>query len=194
MRPSCYRTLFEASDIHHSNTGPQITHDIYINGFFELVFDLPNDRGASVGHTSQPEKGNIRIELKFNKQLPESFTCLLYLDFDNSVLVDFVRTVTTDFKWKLCRYYVHCVTSALYSKVFSPISYHNRGHEPPPSSPMPIPTQRGVHTGYPCNCDSILRVPTTLIYMSPYRSYPQSRRSSNATARPGTTTDDSCKS
>ena len=27
-----YRTLFEGSSIHHSNTGLQITHDMYING------------------------------------------------------------------------------------------------------------------------------------------------------------------
>ena len=31
-----YRTLFEVSGIHHSNTGLQITHDMYINGFFMI--------------------------------------------------------------------------------------------------------------------------------------------------------------
>ena len=36
-----YRTLFEGSVIHHSNTGLMITHDRYINGFFMLLFDLP---------------------------------------------------------------------------------------------------------------------------------------------------------
>jgi len=35
-----YRTLFEASGIHHSKTGLQITHDMYINGYFMLLFDL----------------------------------------------------------------------------------------------------------------------------------------------------------
>ena len=35
-----YRTLFEGSGIYHSNTGPQITHDMYINGYFMLLFDL----------------------------------------------------------------------------------------------------------------------------------------------------------
>jgi len=92
-----YRTLSEAYGIHHSNTGLQITHDMYINSYFMLLFDLTPDRGASEGHKSHPEKGNIRIELKFNKPLPEATTCLLYLEFDNSVLIDFARTVTTDF-------------------------------------------------------------------------------------------------
>ena len=42
-----YRTLFEGSDIHHSNSRLQITHDMYINGYFMLLFDLTPDRGAS---------------------------------------------------------------------------------------------------------------------------------------------------
>jgi len=72
-----YRTLLEAPGIHHSNTGLQITHDIYINDNFMLLFDLTPDRGASEGHTSHPETGNIRVEFKFNKPLPEAIMCLL---------------------------------------------------------------------------------------------------------------------
>jgi len=87
-----YRTLFEASGIYHSNTGMHITHDRYINGYFMLLFDLTPDWGAS-----HPENGNIRIELKFIKLLPETITCLLYLEFNNSVLIDFSRNVTTNF-------------------------------------------------------------------------------------------------
>ena len=91
----CYRTLFEASGIHHSNTGLQITHNMYINGYFMLLFDLTPDRGTSEGHKSHPENGNIRIELKFNKPLPKAIMCLLYLEFDNKVLIYFARTVMT---------------------------------------------------------------------------------------------------
>jgi len=92
-----YKTLFEASGIHHSNTGLKITHIMYINGYFMLLFDLRPDRGASEGHSSHPQNRNNRIELKFNKPLPEAITGLLYLEFDNSVLIDFARTLTTDF-------------------------------------------------------------------------------------------------
>jgi len=60
-----YRTLFQASGIHHSNTGLQITHDVYLNSYFMLLFDLTPDGGASEGRTSRPANGNIRIELKF---------------------------------------------------------------------------------------------------------------------------------
>jgi len=36
--------------------------------------------------------------LKLNKPLPEAITCLLYVELDNSVLLDITRTVTTDFE------------------------------------------------------------------------------------------------
>jgi hypothetical protein len=91
-----YRTLFDASGLHHSKSGLHITHDMYIKGYFMLFFDLTPDRSASEVHTYHHKNGNIRIKLKY-KPLPEAITCQLYLEFDNSVLVDFVRTVTTDF-------------------------------------------------------------------------------------------------
>jgi hypothetical protein len=59
-----YRTPFEGSDIHHSNSELQITHAMYINGYFMLLFDLTPDRSASEGHASQPDNGNIRVELR----------------------------------------------------------------------------------------------------------------------------------
>jgi len=92
-----YRTLFEGSGIHHSNAGHQTTHDLFVNIYFMLLFYLTPDRGASEAHTSHREKGNIRVELKFAKPLPEAITCLLYLEFDNSVLINLARNVTTEY-------------------------------------------------------------------------------------------------
>ena len=92
-----YRSLFEGSGIRHTNSGLQITHDMYINGYFMLLFDLSLDLVASEGHTSLPVNGNIRIELKFSKPLPHPITCLLYLEYDNTIRIDKLRTVSTDF-------------------------------------------------------------------------------------------------
>jgi hypothetical protein len=92
-----YKTLFEGSGIHHSNSGLQITHDMYISGYFMLLYDLTPDMAASEGHSSPVEGGNIRIELTFKEALKEAVTCLLYLEHDNSVRIDSLRTVTTDF-------------------------------------------------------------------------------------------------
>jgi len=72
-----YATLFEGIGIHHSNSGLQITHGMYINGFFMIVYDLTPDLAASVGHASPPTNGDITIDLKFAKALPEAVTCLL---------------------------------------------------------------------------------------------------------------------
>jgi len=78
-----YRTIFELSDIRHSNEGLQITHDVYINGYFMFVFDLTPDRGTSEGHTSHPDNGNIRVEFIFSTPLSEPITCKFYLEYDN---------------------------------------------------------------------------------------------------------------
>jgi len=83
-----YKTLFEGSGIHHSNSKLQITHDMYISGYFMLLFDLTPDLAASEGHTSPVETENIRIELTFKEALKDAITCLLYLEYDNSVHVD----------------------------------------------------------------------------------------------------------
>ena len=92
-----YRTLFEGSGIHHSNSGLQITPGKYINGFFMLVFYLTPDLAASEGHTSDPTTGHIRLELQFGSDIPDPISVLLYLEYENSVLIDALRNVTTDF-------------------------------------------------------------------------------------------------
>ena len=92
-----YRTLFELSGIHHSNSELEITPTMYINGFFMLVFDLTSDLAASEGHASDSTHGHIRLNLKFRKALPEILFCPLYLEYDASIIIDALRTVTTDF-------------------------------------------------------------------------------------------------
>ena len=62
-----------------------------------LHFDLTPDRAAFEGHISLPDQGNIRLELLFDRPLPEVITCLLYLEYDNCVRIDQLRTVSTVF-------------------------------------------------------------------------------------------------
>ena len=92
-----YNTLFEGSGIRHSNAGLQVTHDMFKAGYFMLLFDLTPDRAASEGHVSLPTQGNIRLELKFDKPLPDAVTCLLYLEYENSVRIDQLRSVSAYF-------------------------------------------------------------------------------------------------
>ena len=67
---------------------------MYIDGYFRLLFVLTPVLAASEIHSSHKDNGNIRLELKFSKPLPYSFTCLLYLEFDNSIPIDFFRNVS----------------------------------------------------------------------------------------------------
>ena len=92
-----YRTLFEGAGIHHSNSGLNITPYMYRHDYFMLLFDLTPDRAASEGHASQPDNGNIRDELRFAKPLPDPVTCLLYLEFNNTISINRERKVTKDF-------------------------------------------------------------------------------------------------
>ena len=94
-----YRTLFEGSGIHHSNSGLQINPAMYINGFLMLVFDLTPGLAASEGHASDSAHGHIRLDLKFRKAMPDPLVCLLYLEYDGSIIKDALRTVNTDFEW-----------------------------------------------------------------------------------------------
>jgi hypothetical protein len=65
-----YNTLFDATGIHHSDTGLQIRHDMFLNGYFMLLFDFIPDRSASASHKSHPDNGVVRIEMRFAKPLP----------------------------------------------------------------------------------------------------------------------------
>jgi len=92
-----YRTLFEGSGIHHSNSGLRITPKMFTKGFFMLVFELTPDLTASEGHASDSTHGQFSLDLKFRKALREPLVCLLYLEYDGSIIIDALRTVTTDF-------------------------------------------------------------------------------------------------
>ena len=70
---------------------------MYINGFFVIVYDLTPDLAASESHMSPPTSGDIRIDLKLAKALPDAITCVWYLEYDNSLHIDLARIVSTDF-------------------------------------------------------------------------------------------------
>jgi hypothetical protein len=92
-----YNTLFDATGIHLSDTGLQIRHDMFLKGYFMLLFHLTPDRSSSTGQKSHPDNGVLRIDIRFAKTLPDAITCLLYLKCNSTVLIDVFKTVTTDY-------------------------------------------------------------------------------------------------
>jgi len=76
-----YETLFSSTGIHHDDRAHMITLEIFTKGFYILGYDLTSDREAEEEHISLPRQGNVRIEARFKKQLPEPATCILYAEF-----------------------------------------------------------------------------------------------------------------
>ena len=61
-----------------------------------MLFVHTPESAASESHVSLPDQANIRLELQFDKSLPDAVTCLLYLEYDNCVRIDPLRNVSID--------------------------------------------------------------------------------------------------
>jgi len=72
-----YDTLFSSTGIHHEDRAHMITLEMFTKIFYVLGFDLTTDREADEEHISLPRQGNMRIEARFKKPLPEPVTCIL---------------------------------------------------------------------------------------------------------------------
>jgi len=91
-----YETLFPITGIHHDNRAHMTTLEMFTKGFYILGFDLTPDRNADAEYISLPCQGNVRIEARFNKPLPERVTCILYSEFPGLVEIDNARNVTVE--------------------------------------------------------------------------------------------------
>ena len=70
-----YETLFSSTSIHHDDRAHMISLEMFTHGFY-----LTPDLEADEEHISLPRQGNVRIEARFKKQLPEPVTCILYAE------------------------------------------------------------------------------------------------------------------
>jgi hypothetical protein len=91
-----YETLFSSTGIHHDDRARTITLDMFTKGYYVLGFDLTPDREADEEHISLPGQGNVRIDARFKKPIPEPVTCILYADFPGQVEIDSSRNVTVE--------------------------------------------------------------------------------------------------
>ena len=69
---------------------------MFNNGFYVLVFDLTPDKEGDREHISLPRQGNVHIEARFKKPLPEPVTCILYAEFPGTVAIDNSRNVKVE--------------------------------------------------------------------------------------------------
>jgi len=88
-----YETLFTITGIHHDNRAHMITLEMFTKGFYVLGFDLTPYKEADEEHISLPRQGNLLIEARFIKPLPEPVTCILYAEFPGHIEIDNSRNV-----------------------------------------------------------------------------------------------------
>jgi len=73
-----------------------ITLEMLTKGFYISCFDLTPDREADNEHLILSRQGNVRIEARFKKPLPEPVTCSLYAEFPGHVEIDKSTKVTVN--------------------------------------------------------------------------------------------------
>jgi hypothetical protein len=64
--------------------------------FYVLGFDLTTDSEADEELISLPHQGNVRIEARFKKPLPEPVTCILYAGLPGHFEIDNSRNVKVE--------------------------------------------------------------------------------------------------
>ena len=91
-----YDTLFSSTGIHQDDRAHMISLVTFTHGFYVLGFDLTPDLDAVEEHIILPRQGNVRIEARFKKPLPEPVTCILYAEFPGHIEIDNSRNLTVE--------------------------------------------------------------------------------------------------
>ena len=91
-----YWSLFRALDKRYRNEGNDINRKDYKDGFTLYAFDL--SPSLSGGEYIDPKKdGRLIANFKFAKDTPETLTLIVYMQFDDSFLINEAGKITTNF-------------------------------------------------------------------------------------------------
>lgn len=91
-----YFTLLESTGKVFNNGGLDIDRLEYEQGYSILAFDLTPDLDES-GCYHIIKKGNIRLELKFDRGLDQPINVIVYSEYDSAIKIDKNRAVLTNF-------------------------------------------------------------------------------------------------
>lgn len=92
-----YHTLFSGSGIHFSDHGNCISLEDYPNGYCLAAFDLTPDLSSHEPHWNIIRSGSLRLEIRFEKPLPETITAIIFSEFDNIIEIDKNRNIILDY-------------------------------------------------------------------------------------------------
>jgi hypothetical protein len=73
-----------------------ITLEMFRKCYYILGFGLTPDREADEEHIRLLRQGNVRIEARFKKPLPETVTYILYAEFPGHIEIDNSRKVIVE--------------------------------------------------------------------------------------------------
>ncbi|GBN40345.1 hypothetical protein AVEN_78858-1 [Araneus ventricosus] len=88
-----YLSLFTDLSQHNTN----VTLEEYKDSTCLYVFDLTQDYSASDPFMNVARSGDISIHLKFDEDLPETVTLLVYMEMQSLIEIDKSRNIFTDY-------------------------------------------------------------------------------------------------
>ena len=91
-----YRSLFQATGKLNRDEGIDIKRKEYKSGYTLFGFDI-SPSSCNSTHQEPIKRGTLRLELEFQRALPNTISVLIYADFDNTISIDKFRNVIKDY-------------------------------------------------------------------------------------------------
>ncbi|GFS56107.1 uncharacterized protein F54H12.2 [Trichonephila clavipes] len=82
---------------YHKDQDINVSFSEYKDGYTLFAIDLTPDLSADGMHESISRNGNLTIDIKFSKALPETVNLLVYSEYRNTIEIDKNRTIFTDY-------------------------------------------------------------------------------------------------
>lgn len=92
-----YQTLFSGTGRLFTDTGLDIDRRDYNKGYGIIAMDITPDLCSSSSHFNQKHKGNLSLEIQFNRGLANAINLIVYGEFESIIEIDYSRHVTFDF-------------------------------------------------------------------------------------------------
>ena len=92
-----YLSLYQGLGKLGYDWAPDITVGEYKNGYTLWCIDFTKDQEAQLDRFHLIQTGNLRIELQFAANLPNTLNCVVYAEFDNLLEINKQREVSIDY-------------------------------------------------------------------------------------------------
>lgn len=91
-----YASIFTATGILNTAQGNLLTQEQFRDRSFLIACDLTPDLSGIDSTSSLLNQGNIRLEVRFEKELTSTKTCLVFLEYDATLEIDKNRNIILD--------------------------------------------------------------------------------------------------